>query len=187
MPSRKRIFPVPSSDRVFFQQFYESHKGFFFYIARQYAPIQSDCEDLVQEALMRLMNNIPTLKTLTPNKAAKYIALTVKTAYLDLEKRKYSANEVATEDTLLMRLLDQDALSHDGESISNAILSLKESLPARDWLVLEGKYILGYSQEELAGLIGVSPDSLRMILTRARKKAKEILLSGDENGGDCYD
>jgi len=185
MPLRKRTYPVSSTDRVFFQKFYESHKGFFFYIARQYAATQSDCEDLVQESLVRLMNNIPTLMTLTPNKTAKYIALTVKTAYLDLEKRRYHANEIATEDTLLSHLLEQDILSYDSEAISTAVLSLKESLPARDWMVLEGKYIIGYGQDELAELVGVSPDSLRMILSRARKKAKAILLSCDANGGDC--
>lgn len=184
MPLRKRTSPVSGADRVFFQEFYEAQRGFLFYIARQYATNQSDLEDLVQEALMRLMNNVSTIRTLTPNKTAKYIVLTVKTAFLDMEKRKYAANEIATEDAILTHLLDQDALEWDGDGITAAILSLKQSLSKRDWLVLEGKYLLGYNQEELSELIGVTPDSIRMILTRARKNARNILQSGDENGGD---
>lgn len=187
MPSRKRTSPVSGNDRLFFQEFYKAQSGFLFYIARQYTKKQSDCEDLVQEALMRLMNNIATLRSLTPNQTAKYIALTVKTAFLDMEKRKYAANEIATDDSILTRLLDEDALEIDNDAISAAILSLKQSLSPRDWLVLEGKYILGYDQLELSRLIGVSPDSIRMILTRARKNARNILRSGDENGGDCND
>lgn len=132
---------------------------------------------------MRLMNNISTLKTLSANQTAKYIAVTVKSAYLDMEKRRYAANEIPTGDDLLTQLLDRDSLDRDDGSVSTAILSLKHSLSKRDWLVLEGKYILGYDREELSRLIGVRPDSVRMILSRARSKAKSILLSGDEIGG----
>ena len=52
---------------------------------------------------------------------------------------------------------------------------LKKELPDRDWILLEGKYVLGLSQEELSGLAGVSVDSVRMLLHRARVKAREIL------------
>lgn len=52
---------------------------------------------------------------------------------------------------------------------------LKQELPYRDWLVLEGKYMLGYSHEELGELLGVSTDSVRMILYRARERARIIL------------
>ena len=63
------------------------------------------------------------------------------------------------------------------------VYQLKQTLSERDWLVLEGKYILGYSQDELSELIGVSSDSIRMILHRARKNARDILLTDTAEGG----
>ena len=56
-----------------------------------------------------------------------------------------------------------------------AVAQLRESLSYRDWLVLEAKYYLDFTQEEIGELIGVSPNSVRMVLHRARKKARSIL------------
>ena len=53
----------------------------------------------------------------------------------------------------------------------------------REWILLEGKYILGYTHEELGALIGVAPNSVRMILCRAKEKARSILSNGRRRGG----
>ena len=54
-------------------------------------------------------------------------------------------------------------------------------MPKRDWDILFGKYIMGYSDKELAVQRGCSQDSIRMALTRARRNARKLL---DEKGGD---
>lgn len=180
MPTRRQIQPLNAEDKAFFQGFYEEYKGFLFYIAKQYAPTMSDCEDIVQDSILRLMGNVASLRKLNSGTTAKYIALTVRTAYLDAEKRKSKNQEIPTEDSVLETLLEQDPIA-GREPSGTELQDLKQSLSPRDWLVLEGKYILGYSQEELGQLIDVSPDSIRMILHRARTKARNILLS--ENGG----
>ena len=127
------------------------------------------------------MTNVSSLKGLSSGAAAKYIALTVRTAYLDWAKRKSRQQEIPTDHLVLEQLLEQDSLSA-GSPAAGELQALKDSLSSRDWLVLEGKYILGYSQEELGNLIGVTPDSIRMILHRARIKARNILLH--DKGGD---
>lgn len=180
MPAKRRNQPLSAEAKAFFQKFYEEHKGFLFYIANQYTSTPADCEDIVQDSILRLMANVETLQKLNTGTAAKYIALTVRTAYLDAEKRKSRNQEIPTENSILEMLLEQDSLS--GRNPAGVQLrELKESLSARDWLVLEGKYILGYSQDELGALLGVSPDSIRMILHRARTNARKLLLS--DNGG----
>lgn len=179
MPVRRRLRPLSSQDKAFFQGFYETYKGFLFYAARQYAP--DDCEDIVQDSIVRLMGNVDRLRELSPGSTAKYIALTVRSAYLDAEKRKSRQQEIPTENSILEVLIAQDPMP-SGQPSSAVLMELKQSLSAKDWLLLEGKYIQGYSQEELGRLIGVSPDSIRMILHRARRKARTILLSDD--GGE---
>lgn len=181
MPSKRRAKPLCREDKAFFQTFYEEHKNFLFYIARQYTQDLSDCEDIVQDSILRLMANVTSLKDLSSGAAAKYIALTVRTAYLDWAKRKSRQQEIPTDHQILEQLLEQDPLP-DNITAAGELQALKESLSSRDWLVLEGKYILGYSQEELGELIGVTPDSIRMILHRARIKARDILLH--DKGGD---
>ena len=44
------------------------------------------------------------------------------------------------------------------------------------WL-LEARYILDYSDGELARELGVKPDSVRMALTRPRRKARRLMES----------
>ena len=52
---------------------------------------------------------------------------------------------------------------------------LKEKLLPRDWMLLEGKYLIGLSDQELGRMYGCSKESVRMALTRAKQKARQIL------------
>lgn len=178
---------MKQEDKVFFQSFYEENKNYMYYIARKYTTVTEDCEDLVQETTIRLMNNVSTLKELNRNKAAKYISLTVKSAYLDCKKIKQKDNLLFLDDHDLEVIMIEQLNMVGSDQIvaaSMAVTRLKNELPARDWIVLESKYILGLSQEEIGRLIGVSPDSVRMALHRAREKAKHILESETVKGGD---
>lgn len=178
MRKEKDIVPISPADKAFFLQFYEENKRFLYYIARKYVSSQTDCEDLVQDTVVRLLKNIPSLRDLDGCKTAKYIVLTVRAAFLDSEKRKHGAKAIYLSDDLLETLIKAELLSAEGIPDMSAKLEvelLKRSLPPRDWLLLEGKYILGYSQEELGKLIGVSPDSVRMMLWRAKEKARKVL------------
>lgn len=187
MRRSKEICPISISDKVFFQQFYEDNIRFMYYIARQYTSSQSDCEDIVQDATVRLLNNISTLRKINGCKTAKYIVLTIRTAFLDSEKRRHGDKTLFLDDDTLEALIKAEVLvANSMPDIATRIEveQLKHSLPPRDWLVLEGKYILGYSQEELGRIIGVAPDSIRMILSRARENARNILQRDTKIGGD---
>ena len=187
MRNRKEHSPISATDKAFFHQFYEENKKFMYYIARQYTTTAADCEDVVQDATMRLLNNISSLREINRCKTAKYIELTIKSAYLDSEKHKQKERVVFLDDDTLEALLIEriTRLNSDQELSNNlAIAKLKAELPARDWAVLEGKYILGYPQEELGRIYGVAPDSIRMVLHRAREKAKKILDQDTAEEGD---
>ena len=50
------------------------------------------------------------------------------------------------------------------------------NIPEDDRMLLEGKYLLGLSDGELAELAGCKSNSVRMKLTRARRNALKIML-----------
>jgi len=50
-----------------------------------------------------------------------------------------------------------------------------EKLSLEDRLLLRGKYIEGKSAQELAEMLGCKPDSIRMKMLRARRRAFHIL------------
>ena len=50
--------------------------------------------------------------------------------------------------------------------------------PTKGKILLEGKYILGLSDEELAAEFDCSPNSIRMKLTRARRQVIKLVKEG---------
>lgn len=180
MGTRKEILPISLEDRQFFEEMYEEYKNFMFYSARKYVYSQSECEDIVQDAVERLLRNITTIRALPSSGLRKYLVLTIRTTFLDSMKREHgNLSMFLDESTIDVFVTDEVNLSinSDGYSSISDVERLKRELPKRDWFVLEGKYIMGYSQSELAQMIGVSPDSIRMIICRAKKKARTILFS----------
>lgn len=186
MSRNQSYAPLSAAEKEFFQKFYETYKGFIFYIAKRYTASPADCEDVVQDSTIRLLCNVKVLMELNHPKTVKYIALTVKSVFLDHQKKALAAKETDLDDEKLAALLEKTSIHADAEQEQSKleVYQLKQSLSERDWLVLEGKYILGYSQDELSELIGVSPDSIRMILHRAKKNARDILLAEVTSGGD---
>lgn len=182
MSRKQPAVPLSAAETEFFLGLYQEYKGFLYYVANQYTSNQVDCEDVVQDSVLRLLCNIRVLMKLDHPKTVKYIAMTVKSAFLDHERRLFPAWELDLDEEKLAAVLERSQL-HTDEEQSRAqmdVYQLKQTLSERDWLVLEGKYILGYSQEELSELVGVSPNSIRMVLHRARKNAREVLLTDSD-------
>lgn len=185
MSQTKPAAPLSPEETEFFQGFYQKYKGFIYYIANRCTAAPADCEDVVQDSVIRLMCNTRVLMELNHPKTVKYIAITVKSAFLDHERKLLAARKLDLDEDRLAAVLERFQLHSDADQVrvQMDMYQLKQTLSERDWLLLEGKYILGYSQEELAQLIGVSSDSIRMILHRARKNAREILLTDTDKGG----
>ena len=178
-----------SDNKSFFLDFYEENKGFLFFTAKKYANDANDPseqEDIVQDTILRLLRHISTLRTLDKNRSLKYIALTVRSSFLDHERKKHNANVLYMDDQMLEALLREEepaAQSNDPITVHLEVMTLRQSLPARDWMVLEGRYLLGYSYDELAEQLGLTPENTRMIVSRAKEKARRLLLSTSERGG----
>lgn len=184
--ANKRI-PISKDDRTFFNAFYEKYKNFMYHAARKYADIPQDCEDVVHDSLVRLMNNISTLRLLDHAETLKYIALTVKSVYLDNEKSRKTDDLLFLNDAEMEAIMVEQFYGYRSDQAITAKLAvhkLRQILPARDWTLLDAKYNLGLSQQEIGKLMNVSPDSVRMLLHRARKKAIKILDSETVYGGD---
>lgn len=186
MGKRKEIIPISRDDRIFFERFYQEHKRFMYYTAKKYARTNMECEDIVQEAMIRLLKNISALREIDGCKIQKYIVLTIKASFIDMERKRNREEPVNLDDEALEALFKADLINPDEIPDVGAKLEvekIKSEMGFREWMLLEGKYILGYTHEELGELIGVAPNSVRMILWRAKEKARSILSHGRKQGG----
>ena len=160
-------------DREFMLRLYERYISYLFFVAGKFTDSQPDREDLVHDALLRLMKNVPVLRTLEPNALAGYLYLTVRSVWMDSRRRE----QPLTED-ILERLANRDP--EEANLAKWDVAALKEKLPERDWFLLHAKYVTGCSDAEIGGILGCTPGSVRTLLTRARRRAKAILESKEE-------
>lgn len=182
----KKNHKLSAVEYDFFQEFYEQHRKLIYYLVTQHDVKVDDIDDLVQDVVLRLMQYIPALIQISSShtRVANYISQTVDSVYIDrirhrklkplvvlpLEKVDIISKDI-TDDT---GIPDYLAAQWDTEV-------LKEKLPQREWDMLSGKYIMGYSDKELATRAGCSQESIRMALTRARRNARKLL---EPEGGE---
>ena len=78
--------------------------------------------------------------------------------------------------------MDENALPEEvyiHEEDLEALADMLPKLPEKDRMVLESKYILELSDEEIAKELNIAAKSVRSYLTRARRKAF-AMMKGDE-------
>lgn len=188
MRKKKETVPLDKSEAQFFHNFFEEYYNYLYHTASSYTLNAADRDDLVQEAVMRLMKNISVLRQLPRCKTAYYIVITVRTAYIDMLRARRDLEYTPLND-------DEDFLDAFSERLPQsrneadihlrmAVRQLKQSLSEKDWMVLVGKVIMGYTHEELGLLLQMNPASIRMVLSRAKTKAREILQREDWIGGE---
>ena len=166
------------SDREFMDQMYMEFERLMFFTARQYTSKAEIAEDIVQESLVRLYEKVRTMKPMKHVVLAAYIRATVRnTAINVLRKMNRERDYAADAETDAFAQADQEWVLDTMMDLSGYRVLLSKiwpRLPEDDRLLLEGKYILGYSDQELAEEIGCQANSIRVKLTRARRRALAI-------------
>ena len=185
MEWQKKSKPT-SEDQAFFETFYIENRNLIFYFASKLSDTDG-CDDLVHDTLVRLISHIPALRQISGSKSkvANYLFQTVQSVYIDqLRKNKRKEFSTVSMDDLLLRQMEEPL--QELEATMEKALELdmvKDGLTRQEWTLLHEYYILGYSSKELSQMHECSPSSIRMALSRTRKKAKEILLKNRKNGG----
>lgn len=139
-------------------------------------------EDIMQSTLVKLIDKIPLLRSLNHNQLVNYIITASKNTainYLKKEKRVafFSFDDsfdspVDTCSDPFNDWLDQQELEYR----LNQLHRIWHKLDARSRFLLEGRYILKKTPEEMASDLEIKTDSLRMALTRAKRNAKNLML-----------
>lgn len=162
-------------DRDFMESLYNSYHRLIYSEIKKILKNDWDTEDVQQMVLIRLIGKISLLRSLDRNRLINYIISTAKNASFNyIRDNKRWQNISFDED---VDFISENYASEDDRLIMletwNDISEAWHTLDPRSQLLLESKYILEKSNEEIAAEIGVNASSVRMLLTRARKKLKE--------------
>lgn len=164
------------SDREFMSRLYTDYKLLMFSSIKKIINDQDVAEDLIQDVLVKLIEKIELLRDFEPKRLTSYVVTASKNHARNYIRSLHRNDVVSVDD-----------LSYDPPStvvledlvVSKMLLErmLKgwPELPESVQELLERKYILFQSDEEIAMALGVKPGSVRMKLTRARKAALAML------------
>lgn len=168
-------------EQRFISELYENYKYIMYATVRKHISNDIIAEDLVQEAVMKLIPKVALLRGLNKAALATYIVCTVRNVSFNYLRDKSTEsnhilfelfegfeNDYATEG----RDVEVSVIHKDRISEFKAII---RKLPAKQQEVLIRKYYLKQSDEEIARYLKCKPGSVRMMLTRARRDAMAIL------------
>lgn len=176
-------------DRDDILRIYREFRNLMFYTAKKYVQDQSACEDIVQDAILRLIHKIDVVRGKERCILAAYIVTLVRNVsinYLRYEgvrqRHAVGFDEAGVDEIPSPALsLEEEVLAKEKAALLSAALA---RLPEDERPLLEGKYILEYTDDELARQLDCKSASIRMKLTRARRHALSILNQMQENGGE---
>lgn len=147
-----------------------------------------EAEELVQDAFVKLIEHVDVVMTVGDDKLPGYVMSTIKNlAFNKIKKNQRKGNyEFSRDDAELSKWLkDNQALPEDLYQKEEELFLLHKKLSElseRDNLLLEAKYILQLKDEEISKQFGISQQSVRTYIMRARRKAYALLKEDMENG-----
>lgn len=175
------VFTVPNNDRdgmAFMRDLYRRYSRLMFAEALRRVSNRQDCEDIVQDAVESLCQKVDVLRELPEQALPAYIAYTVKNKTLNFLRHQ----SVVDRHTADLEDVESPAPSPEELAVlrerTDGLAQVWPLLPEEDRELLYRKYILGQDNEELAEVFRCRKDSIRMRLTRARRRAVSLMKGG---------
>ena len=169
-------------DRDLMTQFYLSYKALMFSEARKYMDVEEDIEDVVYEALTRIIDKMDVFRDLLPKQQIRYALTCVKNIAYVLLRRRNTVVTVPFDD--MDSELFEDASLGVAATVEKKLLieyirNIWHELDCDARMLLEQKYVLYWTDEELAEALGIKTQSVRMRLTRTKR---ELMAQLQKNG-----
>lgn len=163
-----------AQDRIFMERFYEQYHKLMYSQINKITRDSDDVEEIMQEVWVCLIEKVSLLQTMERDRLVNYsISVARYTAFAFLRKKKRL--KLLSIDDCELGWYSQQALDSrleeiiiqkiEGETLYFVWTHLKE----RDQALLNMKYILEYTNDEIAEVLDVKPESIRMLLTRAKR------------------
>ena len=180
---------MPEDDRAglaFMTDLYRRYSRLMYATARRCVSSGQDCEDIVQDAVESLCKKLHTLMDLPAPALPVYITHTVKNQARNFIRHQAVVQKHIVEwnggclDSREAPLPPPETLAELREDASR-LYAVWPRLPEQDRELLYRKYVLDQSNEELAEFFRCRKDSIRMRLTRAKRKAISLMEGDDDH------
>lgn len=165
--------------RSFMQQLYFRYRARMYAVAFSVMGHHHDSEDIVNDTLLKLIEKIPLLMGLSCFALQSYIVISTKRTAINLLRRRKRRSELLFDDESLMDTIASSDPDPDEALLREADIQLLGQalarLSQRQRDLLDMKYLLGLSDNEIAETFGVKAASLPSLYSRARRALRDIL------------
>ena len=166
-------------ERAFFIHIFQKYHLLMFHEAAIYISDPHEREDVVQDALVKAVENSSKIYKMERCKIASYLVIITRNEALNFLRHKKvihkhsagSIDDIRGDIPSRPPLEDLIAALERKHLLERAWPKLSET----EQILLAGRYIIGYSNQELSSILGCKEDSVRMMLTRARRHAAQVL------------
>lgn len=172
-------------NREYMLWLYREYRRLMYSVAYKFTTDTDNADDIVQESVLNLIKKVDTIRPMKRYVLASYIVATVRNTSINLLKSqaREAENRADYIDEVCFPEMPLDKLMILAEN-RYSLVKIWKCLSEDDRFLLEGKYVLGYTDHELASQQQCKASSIRMKLTRARRNALSLLI---EEGIDRYD
>ncbi len=174
-------------DRALVTEVYLKYRKLMFAISMKIVRDPHVAEDMVMAALAEMIDKIEILREISCFRMRSYVATIIRNDSIDYVRKRNRQHKHAflpTDETFF------DAVASESE-VDDAILQNVEMdvlrkalsrLPENERLLLTMKYVDESSDKEIAAILHIGQDSVRVYLSRARKHLLELFKEVEENG-----
>ena len=169
--------------------FYQEYNLLMYHEARKHLEITEDIEDIVCEALTKIIEKMDVFRELARLQQVKYALTTVRNLAYILRKRKNYFTMVSFDELDYEFPADDSTFTEavvEEKLKSKRIRSVLEKLDLDTRMLLEQKYMLKWKDAEVAEHMGIKPQSVRMYMTRARRALADELTRQDFHFSDWF-
>lgn len=165
------------SDREFLESLYNTYNRLMLSEIRKIVKESCDAEDILHTVIIKLINRVALLRTLSRNKLVNYIIVASRNTTLNHLRAQARRSSESIDnlpddfDSEGFDPVDKVTYAETLENFREAYLRLDE----KNRTLLDMKYTLEKNDDEIAAALGIKTDSVRMALTRARGKAKALI------------
>lgn len=144
--------------------------------ARRILEHREEAEDTVQEVFIRLWNNREKLDEYRSVEALAMV--TTKNLCLDrVRSRKYPFENFEDHRSFLENIPGEQAPDHS--EVIGKIRKIMEGLPETQRIIMHLRDIEGYEFSQIAEVVEMNENAIRVALSRARKRTRELLVNSE--------
>lgn len=173
------------NDRHLILRIYEEYYPTMINVAFKIVHEKSIAEDIAHDTVIKLINNVEVLRTLSENQKQYYVWLTARSISISYYRKNKKNPQyiplLGYEDDNAPEAVDPvDSIEDNYEQKESfgELHFIIEQLPKKSQDILYYKFYLDYTDKEIAECIGTTANSIHVMISRIKKKIRNIYSKG---------